>query len=213
MILLAVAALMISIIYYKRSSSLHIFTYYIAFSLLQSMADCYFYTSTADEHLRRAVLMIASNSFMLFEFIVFNYFILHNINSRKRRRIVRMNGLLFVGVLIFVVSRTYRHILEGSYFLLESVFLVLPCLIYFYDLFITVSLRPLRDQPSFWIITGILFLNACSIPLLLTLGFLGNYREAAFTLNYILYIVLFILLIRAYLCTPEKLTNAPAVSG
>jgi hypothetical protein len=60
----------------------------------------------------------------------------------------------------------------------------------------------LKNQPSFWIITGILFLNTSSIPMLLTAGLLGNYSAAAFCLNFILYSILFILIIRAYLCTP-----------
>jgi hypothetical protein len=94
--------------------------------------------------------------------------------------------------------------MHAGYFLLESVFLVPPCLLYFYERFLTVNLQPLKEQPSFWVVTGVLFLNSCSIPLQLTFGYLGKYREAAFSLNYILYSIFFILLIRAYLCSPEK---------
>jgi hypothetical protein len=209
MILFTVAALVTSIVYYRRHSSLRIFTYYIAFSLLESIGDCYYCTSAASKNFRAILLGIAYNAFMLFEFIVFIIFILHYTGSPRRRWIIRIDALLFFGLLVFfAIWKSFLQALEHSYFLVESVFLVLPCLIYFFELFQTVNPRPLKNQPSFWVVTGILFLNACSIPLLLTSGFMGIYKEAAFTLNYILYSVLFILLIRAYICPPEKLAQA-----
>jgi hypothetical protein len=66
----------------------------------------------------------------------------------------------------------------------------------------------LAAQPAFWVITGILFLNACDIPLLLTARLMGSYFREVFSINYILYIVLFVLLIRAFLCPPESKAGA-----
>ena len=213
MILLALIALVISLKYHSRHRNLRIFTYYIAFSLLQSMAAFYRYLYP---HQQYPVLTenISNFSFMLFEFIICNLFIMHYIVSPVRKLIIRINGLVFFVFLFFLILffpsiNKYTRITSAVFYLLESAFLVLPCLIYFYELFLTVNLRPLRDQPSFWVVTGILFLNTCSIPLLLTVNFLGKYREPAIVLNYILYSTLFILLIRAYLCTPEKLTSGP----
>lgn len=215
MILVTVAALVISIRYYSRHRNLRIFTYYIAFSLLQSTTDIFalLFVPAHGKPTRIFPLVLALTTglaFMLFEFIICNLFILHYITSPLRRRIIRINALGYFVLLIltFTLASKYIHILPYSSLLLESVFLVPPCLFYFYELFQTVNLQPLKEQPSFWVITGILFLNASSIPLQLTEHFLGSYSEAAYTLNYILYIVLFILLIKAYLCTPEKLTNA-----
>jgi hypothetical protein len=89
--------------------------------------------------------------------------------------------------------------------------LVPPCLIYFYQLFQTNDPQPLKDQPAFWVITGVLFLKACSIPLLLTVDLMTGYQNSAYTLNYILYTVLFVLLIRAYLCPSPK--SQPLTKG
>ena len=102
---------------------------------------------------------------------------------------------------------TYPHVMMAYYIVLESVFLVFPCLIYFYEFFSTATLRPLRDQPAFWVVSGILFVHAGDIPLQMTIHFLGSLQEMAYMLNYILFSILFILLIRAYLCTPEKLIH------
>ncbi len=205
MILCTIAALVISISHYRRHPNLRIFTWYIALSLTQSItAFLFFSPSPGSRFVPRLIFVVVGTAFLLFEFIACNLFILHYITSRPGRRVVIANGLLFFGLLIFLMAANFHNILSSSYFLLDSAFLVPPCLIYFYELFQTVNPQPLKDQPSFWVITGILFLNACSIPLQLTLNVLGRYAEAAFSLNYILYSILFILLIRAYLCRPEN---------
>lgn len=204
MMFLAVAALVASIRYYQRHRSLRIFTYYIAFSLTESMVAYFSFVYPKFDFYQTFILRITYGSFAVFEFVICNFFILHYVGSPLRRRIIRINGLLFLLILTVLIM---IHRIAVSIFILDSVFLVPPCLIYFYELFLTVNPKPLKDQPSFWVITAILFLNACSIPLQLTFDFLGRYAEAAYSLNDILYGILFIMLIRAYLCSPEIRTS------
>ena len=205
MVLVTMAALVVSITHYRRHRSLRIFTYYIAFSLLADITAFFAFPYPRSWNFRLVIAAVTTMAFILFEFIACNLFILRYIRSPLRRRIIRINGLLFLGLLIFGVAMTPLHVMGPSYIVLQCVFLVLPCLIYFYELFLTANLRPLTNQPAFWVVTGILFLHACDIPLQMTVYFLGSYQEAAYSLNYILFSVLFALLIRAYLCTPEKL--------
>ena len=202
MMFLALTALVTSIRYYRRHRNLRIFTYYIAFSLVESMVAYFSFVYPKFKFYQSFMLRGTYVCFGVFEFVVCNIFILHYIRSPLRRRIIRINGLLFLLFLIAMMTVIRR--ITVSIFILDSVFLVPPCLIYFYELFLTVSPKPLKDQPSFWVITAILFLNACSIPLQLTFDFLGRYAEAAYSLNDILYGILFIMLIRAYLCRPEN---------
>jgi hypothetical protein len=204
MVLMTMAALVVSITHYRRHKSLRIFAYYIALSLLSDITAFFAFPYPTDWNFRLVVFIATTNAFLLFEFIGCTLFILRYIGSPLRRRIIRINGLLFFGLLIFGVAMIYPHVMEMYYVVLASVFLVLPCLIYFYELFLTANPRPLTDQPAFWVVTGILFLHACDIPLQMTVYFLGSYQEAAYTLNYILYSIIFILLIRAYLCAPEN---------
>jgi hypothetical protein len=202
MFMTALAALVVSLRYYNRHRDLRIFTYYILFSLLQSLTDFFVHGAKLDEITSRIILASFENVFMLFEFIVCSYFILQHLISGRRRRAVKVNALIYFCFLLWVGGRHYKAIYMNTFFFYESIFLVLPCLLYFYELFLYIRPEPLKNQPSFWIITGILFLNASSIPMLLTAGLLGNYSAAAFCLNFILYSILFILIIRAYLCTP-----------
>jgi hypothetical protein len=212
MMLFTVAALVIGIKHYKRHRNLRIWTWYIAFSLFQDMSCFYAFPDRRPGNFRVDQMYISGIGFVLFEFIACNLFILRCIRSPQRRRLIKINALLFFGIIAVeaVLTFPYTQLSDMStmyVFLPESFFLVLPCLMYFYELFLTKNLHPLTDQPAFWVITGILFLNACEIPLLVASNLLKesthNYNDA-FSLNYVLYSLLFVLLIRAFLCPPES---------
>jgi hypothetical protein len=202
MMMATLAALIVSLRYYNRHKDLRIFTYYIFISLLQDLTGFFADPGKFNPITSTTIMASSENAFMLFEFIVCNYYILGHLSSVRRRMAVKINALFFFSFLLWMGIWHYKRFYQSTFFIFESIFLVLPCLFYFYELFVNVGPDPLKNQPSFWVITGILFLNACSVPMLLTLGLLGNYSHAAFCLNFILYSIFFILLIRAYLCTP-----------
>ena len=206
MIFFTIVALVVGIIRYRYHRTLRIFTWYIAFSLLTDLIASYIYAYWPRGSFPMKVMNATTITFSLFEFVVCNLFILHYISSQPRRRIIRISGLLYFAVLLFVVFVTYPLYYDEYYTVPEAIFLVIPCLFYFYELFLTRNLRPLTDQPAFWVVTGILFLNACDIPLLVTANFMGNAHDfnEAYSLNYVLYSILFVLLIRAFLCPPEE---------
>jgi hypothetical protein len=210
MMMATFAALVVSLRYYNRHKELRIFTYYILFSFLEDLTEFFAQPGRLDPITSRTIIASSENVFMLFEFIVCNYFILQHLSSARRRMTVKVNALIYFSFLFWVGIRHNQDIYLHTFFIFEDIFLVLPCLLYFYELFVNVRPEPLKNQPSFWVITGILFLNACSFPMLLTLGLLGNYSSAAFCLNFILYGIFFVLLIRAYLCTP---VNQSAYAG
>lgn len=206
MIAAAIAALAVSLKYYNRHRVLHIFTWYTLFSLVQDGTDYYRWAKN-DTGLPRTIAGATGNAFMLFEFIVCIYFILLNVSSALRRRVIKIDAGIFLSFILFCFIRKHFLLYTSVFWFFESLFLVLPCLVYFYELFLDVHERPLKNQPAFWIITGILFLNCFAIPLFLTTGLLGKYEEAAFSLNYILYALFFSLLIRAYLCRPVDIPS------
>jgi len=201
MMMATLAALVVSLRYYNRHKELRIFTFYILFSFLEDLTEFFAGPGRLDPVTSRTIIASSENVFMLFEFIVCNYFILQHLSSSRRRMAVKVNALIYFGFLLWVGITHHKNIYRNTFFVFEDIFLVLPSLLYFYELFVNVRPEPLKNQPSFWVITGILFLNACSIPMLLTLGLPGNYSALAFCLNFILYSIFFILLIRAYFCT------------
>ncbi len=203
LLLVTLVALVFSVRYYQRYRHLRVFAFYIFISLLIDIADIWKLTSSGLNQETNTILRIFDNVFLVFEFLVFSLFILYCVRGRSRKLTVKIIIFLFLG-LVFLISAVINSnfVLSFKTAIAESILLVFPCLIYYYELFITVTNRPLNSDPSFWVITGIFFLNACSIPLLLIFRLLGSFSHIAFTLNYVLYCILFILLIRAYCCRP-----------
>ena len=211
MIVATVAALVVSIRYYGRHKDLRIFTYYIAFSLLEDVIGICGYMAP-DRRSAYLPTSIAINSFALFEFIICHLFILHYIKSPKRKLIIKISLFVYPALLAFILIKKYPGSIYTPYFLLGCIFMVPPCLLYFYELFQNVNLKPLKDQPAFWIVTAFLFHNACTIPYALTGGFLGKYQVAATSVVYFLYSIVFLFIIRANLCSPENNGDHPGIS-
>jgi hypothetical protein len=205
MLVSTVAALVVSIKYYGRHKDLRIFTYYSAFSLIEDVIGLFEYMAP-DRHSAVLISAIVISAFSIFEYIICHLFILRYIMSPVRRLIIKINLFVFPALLAFVLIKTYPAGIYRPYFLMEAIFLVVPCLLYFYELFQTVNRRPLKNQPAFWIVTAFLFHNACTIPYSLTASFLGKYQEAASSVVYILYSIVFLFIIRANLCSPEDNT-------
>ena len=201
MILATIAALIISIKNYRRHRELRIFTFYILFSLTQDASDFYRAMSPREAATPMALEACITLAFMIFEFSVWTYFILSHIASAKRRWIIKTFPIAFVALTIWLI-----HMRSGlsSFLLMNCTLLALPCFFYFYEQFLCAHQKPLKDQPSFWIITGILIFNCCSIPLYLIMNAFRKDEQTAFSLNYLLYTLFFSLLIRAYVCNPAS---------
>jgi hypothetical protein len=200
-------ALIVSIRYYKRHPQLRIFTYYILFSLLDDLANTWEQTTKQVGHYTTVGIRVVDSVFIIFEFLIFSLFILHYVRGRSGRLAIKIVILLFFSMFLWVSIINVKNFyigLDTRYMIAESILLVFPCLIYYYGLFVNVSPNPLSEDPSFWVVTGFFFLNACSIPMILTFAWLGRFAHIVFSLNYLLYIILFILLIRAYRCRPSK---------
>lgn len=78
---------------------------------------------------------------------------------------------------------------------IEGLLVVLPCLEYYYGLFRNPPANNLLNEPYFWVITGILLLFSCLIPLSLIGDFLVRHFpytfDAIYWLNFFAYIALF----------------------
>jgi hypothetical protein len=195
-------ALVFSIKYYRRHSSLRVFPFYICFSLLTDITSIWERTGRGIGQGIQFGLNICYNIFIVFDFLVFSLFILYYVNGPSRRLAIK--GIVFIGMLLWIWFVHFDVAPGITYIGVESMLLIFPCLIYYYELFVTLTPRQFNREPSFWIVTGLFLVKACSIPLWLTLDRLGRFAFMAFSLNVALYIVLFILLIKAYRCSPGK---------
>jgi hypothetical protein len=195
---------------FRRHRELRVFTLYILLSLTQMWTPFWFGYSDS-RLMTNKVFGGVTNSFMLFEFTVVVLFVIRHLTSRARRTVVVIDATIYCLFILWAFLKHPETIFKPVFFFFESFFLLLPCLLYIYDLFVKPPAGKLRDYPSFWVMTGFLVLNGCSIPLMLVGELLRSMADYLYTFNFILYMALFALLIRAYLCAPVKrAVNGPA---
>jgi hypothetical protein len=202
MVATGLTALVISITRFRRHRELRIFAIYLAFSMTQIGTDFIRYMRPG-ERLPGIVEVLTTLGFMVFENIVCIIYIYKSLISRRSKRIIAGFPLFFVaGFLLAMKIRGEAGVFV--FFLVDCISLTIPCLLYFYEQFLYPSRRPLKTQPAFWVITGILFLNCVSIPLYLLSGLRLHDLHEASSLNFILYAALYCLIARAFLCRPVE---------
>lgn len=198
-----------SVKYGYRLKPLRFIPYYTMASLLQGIIG--FYYQYINKNAGRGwglSVDISENIFVLLEFILLNNFLIRSIVSPAKKRIIKVIAAIFLLLLLIVWMRPVDNMHSIGFFhaypnlyALESLFLVIPCLFYFYDLFRFQQVVNLEADPQFWVIVGIFFYNSCSIPLFLLFPIFRFTNEAIAELfnsmNYILYGIFFLLLIRA----------------
>lgn len=217
MLLAAFGAFIINLRYGYSNKQLRFIPYYVMASFIQDSIGFYNeYINKNKGRTEEIVQNISGNLFLLVEFILLSNFLLKSIVSETKRKITRAISVLFllyIGTFWLARLRPVPNFFMGvdGFWSLESLVLVIPCLFYFYELFKLLHPVNLLDHPPFWVVTGILFYNSCSIPLFLLLPVIRHnypyYFEIAFSLNNILYGIFFLLLIRA-----SYLARSPALA-
>ena len=154
--------------------------------------------------------------FTIFEIVIFSLFYYQLIDSLIVKRIILISNLLFVffSIYMFLTSRAFYQlafqITKSTVYTVEAIILLVICLFYFIELFKKPPNLNLKNEPVFWISTGALFFFACTLPYSLLENFISRNNEGIYdpfySIFYIFYILLFLMIIRAYLCKPEKTT-------
>jgi hypothetical protein len=110
---------------------------------------------------------IVFNLFTVFELLYFSYFLTRLIESHRIIRVVWiLDGLLIGYLLYYLLMKEIAHVAEWAV-IFESFILIIPCLVYFREVFSTPKVLDLRREPSFWMVTGIAFYFFLLIPTLL----------------------------------------------
>lgn len=195
-----IVAFIIGLTRYKESKELRIITYYLGVSIVNSIIGSYFELFQNNLFVGQATAGILSVT----EFVIFCSYLYKTITSRKMRLVIKFFYWTFPAFLFWGWIKIKQIGIPGEVYVLDAFYMISPCLVYFYELFNTEKIVPLKNLPPFWIITGILFYNACSLPIFLLEGyFIKNsllYSDITFTINYMLYNILYLLFIKAYLC-------------
>lgn len=186
---------------------LKLLQFYIFSSLIQTLLSfvCMMMTKNS---IVRAINYSSIYIFIIVELAVV-YLLLFKVTNRKRfkRAIIILFGL-FIVLLIFIFNRLYivgfETQIPSSFSIINSIFIAIPCLFYFYEIFDSTPVINLSQEPSFWIITGFLFMAICTLPFYCLESYIYENMIASYDqlyiLTYVFYCVLFILISKALLC-------------
>jgi hypothetical protein len=212
-----IIALFISIKNSKKFEILRYFPIYIASLLLVYMFQYVLRILKDFQHPIKSLIGIAEYMdffFTLLEMIIVSHFYFSLVNNRIAKKLIILLNLLFLFFFIYMATQDrefYQGIsdeTQSTVYTVEAIILFVFCSLYFIELFKNLTVIHLRNEPAFWISAGILFFMACTLPYsLLENHIFRNYREyslMSYSIFNIFYALLFLMIIRAYLCKPGK---------
>ena len=216
-LLASILGLIISIINRKRHTILKWFPYYffahILVNISFSIHDAYFAKSVMHSTLLNLNTFV-DYIFTIMEFLIFIYVFEKTVIQKSK--FLKALRLLFLALSLLLLFHNLFHygILSQptlhNVFTLQATFLIIACITYYLQIFRLPPHVKLREDPVFWIATGLVFFMICTLPLSLAINYIRNsslllYRQL-FSIFYIFYCLLFLMIINAFLCKPAHNT-------
>ena len=146
--------------------------------------------------------------FNIFSIIFFLYY-LYIIYQLLRSRIIKkiLLGSMFVFPIVVLINILYvqgPHVFHTITYSIGSLFTIIFCVYFFYELFRIPYAINLKVHPGFWIVTGLLFFNVCTIPFIGLSNYIYQFSPVLinnfqFILSF-LNVLLYLLFTIAFLC-------------
>lgn len=216
-LLISIIGFIISVINRKRHVILQYFPYYFFAHMLVNISfsihDAYFSKSVI--HLT----LLNLNTFVDYALTIMEFIIFISVFEKaviKKSKFFKGLRLLFLVLSLLLLFRDLFHysILSQStlhnVFTWQASFLIIACIIYYLQIFQLPPHIKLREDPVFWVATGLVFFMICTLPLSLAINHIRTsslllYRQL-FSIFYIFYCLLFLMIINAFLCNPAHNT-------
>jgi hypothetical protein len=216
-LLISALGLIISILHRKRHVILEYFPYYFFAHVLANISfsihDTYFSESVLHSTLLNLNTFV-DYALTIIEFLVFIYvFEKTIIQKSKFLKALRLLFLALCLLLLFQDLFRYRILNQSTLhnvFTLQASFLIIACITYYLHIFRLPPYIKLREDPVFWIATGLIFFMICTLPLSLAINYIRTSSlllyQQLFPIFYIFYCLLFLMIINAFLCKPAQNT-------
>ena len=142
---------------------------------------------------------IIENSFLIW--LVSSFYKQKQKNKIARLSVIVFSILSLINILFFQGKNGFHTITFG----IGSLFLIITCIYFFYELFLYPSQTHLITSSEFWIVTGILFSFTCGFPIFCLNNFYSNkISEEIWPIititNYIINIIYYSIFSIAFLC-------------
>lgn len=176
--------------------------YHLTACTTELIVDLYF-----SNHLRFSTSTnIPYNLFAFLEFIFFSYFISNQLDRKKYKLIIFISAGI-TAMILFNFTIKY-HSLDYSNLIFTiplNAFYIISSFLYFINTFSNLTSSNISKDPSFWIVSGILFNSVVVMPtLIISLEATAFARSLYIIINSIGYLFLHLLFIKAYTCRIQK---------
>lgn len=194
-----------------RKNEVYIFSYYFLGYLLLKLIT-WVNDISLELTIRQNIERFADYIFTVFEFLIFYSFFKKTLSFKIYQRILSVLFFLFLSIgcgLLFydiIVSGMVPESSISFLFNAQAFVLLVPCIFYFLEIFKSKPTSNLLRTPAFWVVTGLSFFMISTLPFSILLNSLWKNRQMVyyygFDFFYLFYFILFLMIIRAYLCKP-----------
>jgi hypothetical protein len=199
---------LISLLYCYRSFNPKYMRIFPIFCFLELAADII--TSYSKQHSLIKLEIITSNLLTVFEVMCLCYFFSNIMHSSYLKRIV---WILSISFFILVIAQTSKDGIgktQAANIIIESVMLIVFCMLFFKQILSRYVIDDLSHYPAFWIVTGILFYSAITIPLLMCKGYfvekgMRQFVEGLIMIHAFFIVVTNVLFIKGCTCRINRL--------
>jgi hypothetical protein len=199
----------------KQNTAYIFLDYFIAYILLKLI---FFASPLLPQSWRPnwiSIERLADYIFTLIEFLIFFVFFKTVLYFSSHKRILVIICYIFMSTgcaILFHDIAVFGKVRNSSVLFLfnvQAVSLLIPCIFYCLQIFKLKPTLNLLQEAAFWITTGLSFFMLSTLPFSLLLNSFSKSNSTIyfdlFDLFYCFYIILFSMIIRAYLCKPKTL--------
>jgi len=201
MMIAQVTTTVVSFHHRKRFRELKYFHWYPLAAFLQSSITLS--TIGLDIDPDKKIQRTSISLFIVIEFLLIYFFAFKNIKLKRYRALLKFIFAAFLLYVLYGWTRTNGILKYYEIYFIQSIILLLPSLLYFFQIFrLPVTSNPV-SAPAFWINVGILFFFSSTIPLFILENYSRNFishNQYLYSISYTAYGVFFILICKAYLC-------------
>ncbi len=149
--------------------------------------------------------IIQSNLFLL-DLVFWSFFV--SITLKDKKDTNKIKSLLLITLLISVYLLFFTNVDKRNVHIiaLTSICKTIFCIFFYYKLFKNLSYKNILSEPSFWIVTGLIFYSCLSLPFYglssyIKMQFSPLVSNNIFSISNMLIIIMHLFFIKAYLCT------------
>lgn len=200
-------AVIVGIIQRKRHKEMRFVVYYPLASLIETFSSPII--NVEFPKLRAiGVADMSANIFLLIEFIIIYHYFIQILTNKKVKKSLYVISFIYLPIMaiMWVCKKTFNSDPEVL-FVPQALCVLYPTFCYFIESLKASSKLELRSEPSFWMTTGIMIYFGCTLPLFLLndiIDFHRGFERSIYSINFLCYALLFILITNAYLCKKKE---------